>query len=411
MKVEATEPADAEMPLSGHLAELRKVLVHVLIAFIIAFGGAWAFHQQVFDFLAAPVLDGLARNGINRLQALDVTEGIVIHMKAAGVAALLITSPFIIWRFWRFVAPALHIHERRAVLLSGMLAALFFMLGITFSYTVFLPLVVEFLAGFGTSGGTLVLAPTISNTFGTAMIFLIAFGVIFELPLVMMALGALHLVRPRWMLAKSRYFIVAAFVIGAIFTPPEPVSQTLMAVPICLLYLLGVGLAWAGWQLGGENSMRSTVVVLAAVIAFAAGIGGAAMLLAGRPDIQAVTPGQTEQGGTDGSAVTTVEIDSDCFLAISGLRVIGSVNVTSGVADADVVAVTFNFKSEAATFSFKGARGAIGRFVNQEKRWTATSDGRILAMVLTDRARVAEFLSALVAETTSRCRGVDETNR
>ncbi|HOC99905.1 MAG TPA: twin-arginine translocase subunit TatC [Myxococcota bacterium] len=405
MKAEATEPADAEMPLAGHLAELQGVLIQIFIALLVAFAASWAFHQQVFYFLAAPVLDGLARHGIDRLQALDVTEGIVIHMKASGVAALLVTFPFIIWRLWRFVAPALHIHEKRAVIISGMLTALFFILGTTFCYTVFLPLVVEFLAGFGTSDGTLVLAPTISNTFGTAMVFLVAFGIIFELPLVMMALGALHLIRPRWMLARSRYFIVAAFIIGAIFTPPEPVSQTLMAVPICLLYFLGVLLAWAGWKLGDGASRRSAVVVTSAIVLFTAGIVGAAVLLAGRHDAGDALTGGAERD-VAGTAVTTVEIDSDCFFTISGLQVKGPVLVTSTAGDRQMAGVAFDLPSEKATFSFKGARGAVGEFVNQERQWTA-SGGRVLAMMLTDSRRVAEFMSALVSETTTNCRGTE----
>jgi sec-independent protein translocase protein TatC len=261
------------MTFMEHLDELRSRIIKIAVAVGVAFAVAWTFHEEVFHFLARPVMKGLQAHGIQALQALNVTEGISVYLKASAVAALFVASPWVIWQIWAFVTPALHKNEKRLVAPTAMLVAGFFILGVTFCYTIFLPIIVEFLTGFAMSSGDMVLAPTVQSTFGMAMSFLLIFGLVFELPLVMLFLGLLNIVSPKFLWKYSRHFIVVAFVIGAIFTPPEPVSQTLMAVPLCLLYMLGILLAWAGKNMGGASSRRRAILaVILSFLIFAAGI-------------------------------------------------------------------------------------------------------------------------------------------
>lgn len=302
---------DSEMPLIAHLSELRKTIIRMAVGFGLAFIATWTFHRQVFEFLSFPVMKGLKAHNVLSLQALHVTEGIVVYMKSAAVAAVILASPWIVWQAWRFVAPALRIVERRTFIVSGFLAILFFALGTLFSYTVFIPVVVDFLAGFGLDSGSLVLVPTLQNTFDMALLFLVGFGVIFELPLIMLFIGVMKVASPRRLLSSSRWFIVGAFVIAAIFTPPEPISQTLMAIPICMLYMLGILLAWAGWHIGGENRLRALAVAGSAVLIFAVTMVGVSLYFSRQDPSPGLYPGRFPEVSESATVIKTTRPDLD----------------------------------------------------------------------------------------------------
>lgn len=249
------------MTLTEHLAELRARLLRCVAAIAIGFFVAYSFHEELFEVMARPVLKALRAHGIPGLQALQVTETITVYLQVSLVAAVIGTAPYLFYQAWAFVAPGLYARERRLVSLVAGLVSGFFFLGVLFCYAVFLPLVVDYLVGFTEGSGTIRLLPTVEKTFSIVTLFPLVFGLVFQLPLVMFLLSLLGLFDYKQLLKVSRYFVVLAFILGAIFTPPDPLSQVLMAVPITLLFFVGVAFAWVGGLLraGGRRTVARIV--------------------------------------------------------------------------------------------------------------------------------------------------------
>lgn len=267
------------MTLTEHLAELRSRLVRCVIAVAIGFFVAYSFHEELFEIMARPVLQALRAHGIPTLQALQVTEAITVYLEVSLVAALVGTAPYLFYQAWAFVAPGLYARERRLVRLVAGLVSGFFFLGVLFCYAVFLPLVVDYLVGFTEESGSIRLLPTVEKTFSIVTLFPLVFGLVFQLPLVMFLLSLLGIFDHRRLLKVSRYFVVLAFVVGAIFTPPDPLSQVLMAVPITLLFFVGVAFAWVGGLLReGGRRFVARVVAGGVVLVFAALVVASALL-------------------------------------------------------------------------------------------------------------------------------------
>lgn len=260
---------DARLTFHEHLGELRTRLVRAAVAVFVGFLVAWTFRQQLFDLLSAPVREGLADNGIYRLTAIDVTETIFVYLKLSIVAGILIGSPVVFWQLWAFISPGLHRHEKQYVLPITVFSVLFFFLGVLFCHRVLLPFVTDFLVEMTLEHPDVSLQVTVQNTFSFALSLLLAFGAAFELPLVIFFLSALGLTSPRGLLRFFRYFVLLAFVIGAVFTPPDPVSQVMMAVPLIALYLLGIGLsalAIRQKQRSGEGALSTQSWALIGVV-------------------------------------------------------------------------------------------------------------------------------------------------
>lgn len=260
---------DRPMPLTEHLAELRSRLLRCVIAIAVAFFLAWGFREQVFAILTWPVMEALRRHEVFTLQALQVTETITVYLKVAFVAALLLTSPYIAYQIWAFVAPGLYEHERHIVRLASGLVAGFFALGVLFCYFVFLPLVVDYLVVFTEASGLVRLVPTVEAVFSIVTLFPLVFGLLFQLPLIMFLLALLGIVNHKRFLKVSRYFVVFAFIIGAILTPPDPISQILLALPLTLLFFVGIAFAWVGDLLRSEGQKTvARVIATGAVLVF-----------------------------------------------------------------------------------------------------------------------------------------------
>lgn len=391
------ETADREMTLLEHLAELRSRLIKSGVGLLIATLVAWFFHEPVFRFMVQPVMRGLAPHGIASLQAIDVTEGISVYMKSSLAAAFVISSPWLIWQAAAFIAPALRRREKRLFSLATGLVALFFVLGVTFSYGIFVPMVVDFLAGFSTASGDMTLVPTIRNAFGMAMFFLVAFGFIFELPLVMMFAGMLHLISWRTFLRYLRHFIVIAFIIAAVLTPPEPISQILMAIPLCLLYVLGILMAWAGWQAGGEKpGARSFLVAATAIILFAGGtIAAAAFWKGSAPE---ASPGPA------GKRTVTITLDQPCVRMVSGWS----------APDGQKLDVSFGPDGNVEFTAPAGVdlpilpqgNRPVDRFVagNASRIWRRADDDANRLMVPVEPREASKLLNYLLTVTESGCR-------
>lgn len=225
---------ETKAPLFDHLVELRKRLLIVLAVLVVAFFACYYFARPIFGFLVQPLKDA----GEARVIYTDVFEAFWVQVKVALFAALMVCFPVIATQGWRFVAPGLYAKEKKAVLPFLLLTPVFFIGGASFAYYVAMPWALHFLLGFqGEVGGISQEAlPGVGNYLSFVTRFLFGFGVAFLLPILLMLLERAGLVTREQLSAKRRYAIVAAFAVAAVLTPPDAISQFMLAVPLWLLY-------------------------------------------------------------------------------------------------------------------------------------------------------------------------------
>ncbi len=239
-----------EMTFTGHLDELRKRLIHCSIAAVIGFLGCYAFAERLFNLLMAPLIEVLPPK--STLIFTSLPEAFFTYLKVAFVAGLFAVSPYIFYQIWKFVAPGLYDSERRYFIPMAFFSALFFVSGALFGYFVVFPFGFKFFMGFATD--FIRPMPTIREYLGFSLKLLIAFGVIFELPLFIFFLARLGMVTSDGLRRKRKYAVLCAFVVSAVLTPPDVVSQTLMAGPLVILYELGI---WVAHFFGKKKPSRT----------------------------------------------------------------------------------------------------------------------------------------------------------
>ncbi|MEW5734693.1 MAG: twin-arginine translocase subunit TatC [Thermodesulfobacteriota bacterium] len=226
---------DARMTLIEHLEELRLRLMYSLIAVAVGFVICYAFRERIFVLLARPLFSAMKND---KLIFTSLTEPFFVYLKAAGVGGVMLALPVILYQVWRFVAPGLYAKERRLVLPLVFLSTLFFLGGASFGYFVVFPMGFSVLLNF--AGSHMEALPSVKEYFSLAVLMLFAFGLIFELPLVIVAFVRFGLVSVTSLRKNRKYAILAFFIVGAILTPPDPLSQVAMAVPLCVLYELSI---------------------------------------------------------------------------------------------------------------------------------------------------------------------------
>ena len=220
----------------SHLIELRSRLLRIVVGLIVVFIALFPFANDIYSLLAAPLLSKLPMGG--QMIATGVTTPFFVPMKVAMMAAFLISLPHTLYQVWAFVAPGLYAHEKRFMIPIIIFSSFLFLLGMSFAYFLVFPVVFGFIVGTAPEG--VAVMTDIGNYLDFVMTLFFAFGLAFEVPIaVVMA------VRFGWVdvaaLREARgYVIVGAFVIGAIFTPPDIISQFMLAVPMWLLYELGI---------------------------------------------------------------------------------------------------------------------------------------------------------------------------
>lgn len=232
------ESADREMSLVEHLADLRKSLLLILLAVGAVFVLLLPFNQAVYEWFARPVLMNLLPG-----QKMLAQHGIDIFLtpiKVALFVAILLTMPWILYQVWRFVAPALYRHEKRLVLPLVISSTVLFYLGVLFAYFVILPLMFHFLFQLGADLEGVALMPDITAYMNLSLALFLAFGLVFEVPVATVLLIRLGIVSIETLTNKRPYIILAAFVIGMLLTPPDVFSQTLLALPMLLLFECGI---------------------------------------------------------------------------------------------------------------------------------------------------------------------------
>lgn len=233
---------DEPAPITDHLAELRRRIFWILLALVVCSIAAFTRAEEIFLFLVEPVVRSTEGTGI-QLQAISPTETFFTYLKCALLAGFVLSLPVTFWQVWAFIAPGLYETERRAVIPFVFISSMLFAGGAIFGYSQVFPLVFEFLSSFDDSQ-LIDQNWTMSAVFSTTSRLFLAFGTAFELPVVVFFLSLTGLVSARQLLSGTPYALLAIFVVAAILTPPDPLSQILLAGPMFVLYIVGVGVAW-----------------------------------------------------------------------------------------------------------------------------------------------------------------------
>lgn len=228
----------AEESFISHLVELRDRLLRSLIAVGVAFGVLclWPGPGEIYDFLAAPLTRALPEG--TKMVAIGVITPFMVPLKVTGMVAFVVALPFILFQAWAFIAPGLYAHEKRLGLPLIVSSTLLFVAGMAFCYFFVFGQVFSFIAGFAPKSITP--APDIEAYLSFVMTMFVAFGIAFEVPVALVVLVKLNVVTVEKLKEWRSYFIVGAFVIAAVVTPPDVVSQLSLAIPMCLLYELGI---------------------------------------------------------------------------------------------------------------------------------------------------------------------------
>ncbi len=239
------------MPLLDHLIELRQRMLYSVIALFVAFLFCFYFAQELFDFLVQPLADLLIERegsrGTRRLIFTDLTEVFFTHIKIAFFFGAFISAPIFLTQFWLFVAPGLYKKEKGALAPFLMATPVLFFLGAALVYYVLFPLAWRFFLSFETMGGAgtlpIELEAKVNEYLSLVMKLIFAFGLCFQLPVIMTLLARVGLATSKGMAKKRKYAIVGVFIVAAVLTPPDPISQLSLALPVILLYEVSILMA------------------------------------------------------------------------------------------------------------------------------------------------------------------------
>jgi sec-independent protein translocase protein TatC len=235
----------------SHLIELRDRLLRVVLGFVLVFFGLFPFANKIYALLAAPMLAKLPEGG--HMIATAVTTPFFVPMKVAMMAAFVISLPHTLYQVWAFVAPGLYEHEKKLMLPVVVSGCLLFLMGMAFAYFAVFPVIFGFIVGSAPEGVAVMtdIAQYLDFVIGLFM----AFGLAFEVPIAVVLIVRFGWVSVAQLKEARGYVIVGAFVIGAIFTPPDIISQFMLATPLCLLYELGMIVAQ--WTAPKENTIAT----------------------------------------------------------------------------------------------------------------------------------------------------------
>ena len=227
-----------EQPLISHLVELRNRTVRAAIAVIVVFAVLSPFMRTIFDYLSQPLMVALPQ-GV-KLLATGVVAPFMVPPKVTLFVAFLIALPYVLYQAWAYIAPALYRREKRLALPILVSSIVMFALGMAYCYFIVFRMVFQFIAGF--SPASVNFAPDIDSYFSFVLSMFFAFGLTFEVPIVVMVLNHVGLASYEKLVKARSFVIVGAFVVAAIFTPPDVLSQLLLALPLVILFQTGIWL-------------------------------------------------------------------------------------------------------------------------------------------------------------------------
>jgi sec-independent protein translocase protein TatC len=237
-----TDIEDSKMPLIDHLIELRRRLLWSVLALAVAFGVCVYFARPILGFLVQPLL----ASGQSKLIYTAIFEAFFVEIKVAFFAASFVSFPVFATQIWRFVAPGLYAKEKNAFLPFLLATPILFTAGAAMAYYMAIPVALNYLLGFGGDvGGVQQEAlPGVDNYLNFVMKFIFGFGISFLLPVLLMLLEKAGIVTLQQLKGARRYAIVGSFAVAAVLTPPDVVSQLLLAIPLCILYELALIAIW-----------------------------------------------------------------------------------------------------------------------------------------------------------------------
>ena len=227
-----------EQPFVSHLIELRDRLIRALLAVVVVFVGLciWPSPSGLYDILAAPLVRYLPAGAT--LIATNVISPLLVPLKITLLGAFMVALPYVLWQVWSFVAPGLYTHEKRLILPLVVSSTLLFFVGVAFCYFLVIPGMSKFIQAFAPSAITA--APDIEQYFGFVLTLFLVFGIAFEVPVAVIVLVRIGVVSIEQLKKFRGYFVVASFIIAAVVTPPDVISQLALAVPMCILYEIGI---------------------------------------------------------------------------------------------------------------------------------------------------------------------------
>jgi sec-independent protein translocase protein TatC len=233
--------AGGKMSFLEHLDELRKRIIHAVIGVFVGFLIACFFVQRLFDFIMKP-LQAMLPPG-SKLVYTDPPEAFTLYIKIAVIAGLLIASPVVMTQVWLFIAPGLYTNEKKMAIPFVLMSSIFFVGGAAFSHYVVFPMAWKFFVGFSTDYVTFM--PRVEPAFSLYMKMIIAFGIVFQMPTVVLFLARMGVLTARFLIKNFKYAVLIIFIVAALITPDgSPITQAALAGPMTLLYLFSIFLAW-----------------------------------------------------------------------------------------------------------------------------------------------------------------------
>jgi sec-independent protein translocase protein TatC len=233
--------SEAKMPFTEHLEELRKRLITCAVSIAIGFVISYFFKETIFEWMMRPLLQVLPEGGSQKLIYTAPHEAFITYLKVSFIAGVGLASPVILLQIWRFIAPGLYQHERRYLLPVVFFSTFFFVGGALFGYFIVFPFGFSFFVSFANDFITPMISTREFTSFATRL--LLAFGFVFEMPVFAFFLAKMGLLTAQFMRKQRKYAILLIFISAAVLTPPDVVSQMLMALPLIVLFEISIWIA------------------------------------------------------------------------------------------------------------------------------------------------------------------------
>jgi sec-independent protein translocase protein TatC len=245
----SADPEEHSMTLWEHLEELRSRIIRMGMSFVVGALIAWHFKEVLFGWLTIPFAEAwvlVGQKGPPVISFPSPAAAFLAYVRISAIAGLIFALPLILYQLWAFIAPGLYSREKRFAIPFVVSSCALFATGSWFGWRFAFPLAFKYLLGFSGSVGATTLAPNlmISDYIEFVSHMLLAFGFASELPILVFFLAIAGIVTHKTLIGFFRYFIVVAFVISAVLTPPDPISQLMLAVPLCFLYAISIGVAY-----------------------------------------------------------------------------------------------------------------------------------------------------------------------